>query len=246
MNAMDTDIPKKDKIAIFLDAENLTEWITNNGVEKLISELSAIGQCIVRRAYGKWGSNTKLQEILNKQGFEFIHTFHPVSGKNSADIQLIVDAMEYATQIEELHWFALATGDSDFSPLFRRLREIGKEVIGVGPQSPLSDSVKTSCSRFIYTDNKEKEKIKNSSKKTNNQALPKKYIDLVEQTLKHFDEDLIHCSKLKNAILNIDSAFNEKTIGFKSFTTFLKKIPSLKVDYNKETNVYVVGFRPSK
>ena len=55
-------------------------------------------------------------------GFELIHNYHPVSGKNSTDIQLTIDAMEYAMRLNDVNWFVLATGDSDFSPLFRRLR----------------------------------------------------------------------------------------------------------------------------
>ena len=121
-------------MAVFLDTENLTHWIKNNGPENLLSELSSIGQIIVRRAYAKW-TNQNLQSFqaeLNRQGFELIHNFHPVAGKNSSDIQLTVDVMEYALKLPDVNWFVLATGDSDFSPLFRRLREMGKEVIGVG------------------------------------------------------------------------------------------------------------------
>ena len=87
---------ERTKIAVFVDAENLTQWIKNGGPEILLSELSGIGQIIVRRAYGKW-TNQNLQSFqgeLNRQGFELIHNYHPVSGKNSSDIQLTVDVME--------------------------------------------------------------------------------------------------------------------------------------------------------
>jgi len=110
----------------------LTQWVKDDGAEKLLSELSPTGQIIVRRAYGNWTNPGLLnfQGNLNRSGFELIHNYHPISGKNSSDIQLTIDVIEYALRLNDVEWFVLATGDSDFSPLFRRLREIGKEVIG--------------------------------------------------------------------------------------------------------------------
>ena len=127
----------RSKVAVFVDVENLTHWIKGDGAERLVSDLSSIGQLIVRRAYGKWTNQNliPLQSTLNRLGFELVHNFHPVSGKNSSDIQLTVDAMEYALHLNDVNWFVLATGDSDFSPLFRRLREMGKEVIGVASEN---------------------------------------------------------------------------------------------------------------
>ena len=220
------------KIAIFLDAENLTQWLKNGGSERLLEELSSIGQIIVRRAYGKW-TNSNLQSFqreLNRQGFELIHNFHPVRGKNSSDIQLTVDVMEYALRLENVAWFVLATGDSDFSPLFRRLREMGKEVVGVGPRSPLSESVKTSCSKYIYTDTI-----------TTDQEILISAIDdatdLAEKALQTFDGPAL-CSALKESMTNIDSAFDEKLLGFKSFTNFLKSIDSIEVNSDPEKNIW--------
>lgn len=142
------------RIAVFIDAENEASWIKHGGIEILINELKLLGQIIIRRAYGVW-SRPQLamhQATLNQQGFELIHYYHPVPGKNSADIQMTVDVMECAWQLANINCFVLVTGDSDFSPVFRRLREMDKEVIGVGQNSTLSECVKTSCSRFIYTD----------------------------------------------------------------------------------------------
>ena len=118
-----------------------------------MSELSKSGQVIVRKAYGNWSNQNihKFQEELNRQGFEMMHSYHPVSGKNSSDIQFAIDVMECAMEPLEIDCFVLATGDADFSPLFRRLRAKNHKVIGVGPRSPLSESVKSSCSKYIFT-----------------------------------------------------------------------------------------------
>ncbi len=232
---------ERTKIAIFLDAENLTQWIKSGGPEALLSELSSIGQIIVRRAYGKW-TNQNLQSFqgeLNRQGFELIHNYHPVSGKNSSDIQLTVDVMEYALRLSDVTWFVLATGDSDFSPLFRRLREMGKEVFGVGPRSPLSESVKTSCSKYVYTDG-----AATISKEVLRSVLDDA-IDLTEPALRTFDGPT-SCSTLKVSITNLDSAFDEKLLGFKSFTAFLRSIDSIQTTYDTTSNAWHACFTSSE
>lgn len=223
------------KIAIFVDVENLTHWVKTNGPERLISEMSVTGQSIVRRAYGNW-ANPNLQQLqigLTQQGFELIHNYHPVSGKNSSDIQLTIDVMEHALRIHEVEWIVLATGDSDFSPLFRKLREMGKEVVGVGPRSSLSESVKTSCSKYIYT-----ESVLMNNAEVLHSALDDA-VDLVEKAFSAFDSP-VSCSALKVAMINIDSAFDEKSLGYKSFTDFLKNIDSIKLHFDSDSCVWTV------
>lgn len=210
---------QKSKVAIFIDVENLTQWVKDDGAERLMADISAIGQVIVRRAYGVWSKPgiSNFQAPLNRLGFELIHSFHPVSGKNSADIQLTVDVMEHALRLIDVDWFVLATGDSDFSPLFRRLREMGKEVIGVGPRSPLSESVKSSCSRYIHTD----------PVSTNTRELEfDDAVEVVESILAASTEPLA-LNLLKQGVLNVNSAFSEKNMGFGSFSAFLKAIDTV-------------------
>ena len=228
----------QNRVAIFVDVENLTQWIKQDGLEIFLEELSAIGPVVVRKAYARW-SNTNVsshQSILNRLGFEFTHTYHPVSGKNSADIQITVDVMEYASR-EDLLCIALATGDSDFSPLFRRLREQGKQVFGVGPRSPLSESVKSSCSRFFYTDTTQKKETQDEASQA---STLDDAVDLLEKALKTFDGPA-NCSALKNLMLNIDSAFDEKSLGFKSFTDFVRAQEGLAL--RQEGNTWLAFFR---
>jgi uncharacterized protein (TIGR00288 family) len=232
MSKKRNDMNSEQRVAIFLDAENLTQWIKLGGLEMLLEELSSIGSVVVRKAYARW-TNTNLathQATLNRLGFELVHTFHPVSGKNSADIQIVVDVMEYAAR-ENLQSIALATGDSDFSPLFRRLRELGKQVVGAGPRSALSESVKSSCSRFFYTDSKLPDGPQDEA--TRNSAFDDA-ADLLETTLKTFD-GFANCSTLKNRMLNIDSAFDEKMLGFKSFTDFVRSVEGVNLVQDDKT-----------
>lgn len=228
---------KSSKIAIFIDVENLTQWVKEDGPENLLSELSSTGQIIVRRAYGNWTNQNlfNFQGNLNRSGFELIHNYHPISGKNSSDIQLTIDVMEYALRLNDVEWFVLATGDSDFSPLFRRLREIGKEVIGVGPRSALSESVKTSCSRYVYTGITQ-ETIKLALDDAN---------DLAEKALKSFEEPVSY-SALKSVMINIDSAFDEKALGFKSFSDFLNSIDSIESVRSNDAKDWLAKLKLSK
>ena len=212
------------RVAVFVDAENLAQWVKQGGLETLLEDLSSIGAVVVRKAYARWTTpNMEVhQATLNRHGFELIHTFHPASGKNSADIQITVDVMEYAWR-DNLACIALATGDSDFSPLFRRLREMGKQVVGIGPRSALSESVKSSCSRFIYT---QTEAASPTQDEASRASAFDDAADVLEAALKTFDGPA-NCSSLKNRMLNIDSAFDEKNLGFKSFTAFVKAIDGI-------------------
>ena len=211
------------QIAIFIDAENLTSWIKNGGVESLMEELLPLGQIVVRKAYGKWSTTqlAPLQSVLNDNGFELVHTFHPVSGKNSTDIKMTVDTMEVAIE-SRAQWIVLATGDSDFSPLFRKLREQGKDVIGVGPKSPLSECVKNSCSRYIYTDNAEGQ----SDETERNNMLVSEKIDFIEilRSVLQGEDGPIHLSVLMQKMLERDNAFSVKRLGFKTFKEFVSSV----------------------
>ncbi len=209
-----------DKVAIFLDVENLSGWLKADGGETLLKRANELGRVVVRRAYGDFSipSVSVRQTELNLLGFEFVHAYHPVKGKNSADIQIVVDVMEYVARIPDLEWVVLATGDSDFSPLFRRLRELGKSVVGVGPRSALSEAVMKSCNRFIYID-----EIPSSEKTT---QLREDALDLLERVLDKFP-DGANLSTLKNEMLELDSAFDERDLGFSGFMKFLQSAPEI-------------------
>jgi hypothetical protein len=214
-----------DKVAVFLDVENLSGWLKAEGGEILLDRSTELGRVAVRRAYGDFSNQSVSvrQTDLNLLGFEFVHVYHPVKGKNSADIQIVVDVMEYVARIPDLKWFVLATGDSDFSPLFRRLRELGKSVVGVGPRSALSEAVKKSCNRFIYIDS-----LPNSDNAATLKAaqLREDALELLERVLEKLPEG-VNLSVLKNKMLEIDSAFDESNLGFNGFKKFLQIAPEI-------------------
>lgn len=219
-----------EKVAIFLDVENLSGWLKADGGETLLERANELGRVVVRRAYGDFSIQavSVRQPELNLLGFEFVHVYHPVRGKNSADIQIVVDVMEYLARIPDLEWVVLATGDSDFSPLFRRLREMGKSVVGVGPRSALSEAVKKSCNRFIYID--EESTFDSASVSLKTTQLREDALDLLERVLDKFP-DGVSLSSLKNEMLEVDSAFDEQNLGFTRFMKFLQSTPEIVTVY---------------
>jgi uncharacterized protein (TIGR00288 family) len=219
-----------DKVAIFLDVESLSGWLKADGGETLLERANELGRVVVRRAYGDFSiqSVSVRQPELNLLGFEFVHVYHPVKGKNSADIQIVVDVMEYLARIPDLEWVVLATGDSDFSPLFRRLRELGKSVVGVGPRSALSEAVKKSCNRFIYINEAARSDSASGSLKTT--QLREDALDLLERVLDKFP-DGISLSTLKSEMLELDPAFDEQNLGFSGFMKFLQSAPEMVAVY---------------
>ncbi|PWQ97265.1 NYN domain-containing protein [Leucothrix arctica] len=211
------------KIAIFVDVENLTHWVKNSGPDDLLDELKSKGSTIVRKAYGNWSqpSISSLQVSLDRLGFDLVHSFHPVSGKNSADIQLTIDVIECALSRPDIDCFILATGDSDFSSLFRKLRSMGKNIIGVGPKSPLSKSVASSCSRYIFTDTPVRSNRLTSSGYNKASALAR-------NTLRSLN-GYAGCAELKKRMLEVDPTFDEKKHGFTTFRKFLERISAIKI-----------------
>ena len=221
---------KTSNIAIFIDVENLTHWVKHSGPEYLLEELKEKGSTVVRKAYGNWSSASisSLQISLDRLGFDFLHNFHPIRGKNSADIQLTIDVIECALIYPDIDCFVLATGDSDFSPLFRKLRTLGKEVIGVGPKSPLSKSVESSCSRFIFSD-RAIAKPKRLTGSGYNKAAA-----LARNTLRNLN-GYADCAELKKRMLEVDPTFDEKKHGYANFRLFLEGISAIMLTTSADT-----------
>lgn len=240
-----------EKVAIFLDVENLSGWLKADGGKALLERANKLGRVVVRRAYGDFSipSVNARQQELNLLGFEYVHVCHPVKGKNSADIQIVVDVMEYLGRIPDLKWIILATGDSDFSPLFRRLRELGKSVIGVGPHSALSEAVKNTCDEFIRTDTNTKsandsQKKSSDENKSNQNQSHREALDLLRSVIIKFP-DGISPGSLKQELCRANSKFNEKNLGFNQFIKFLQSASEV-VDLSKKNKDWCIKAKASK
>ena len=151
-------------IAVFADYENVAlgareasygEFDMTLVLERLLER----GNVVVRKAYCDWSRYKSDRKALHERGFELVEVPHvKISGKNSADIRMVVDALDLAHTKPHVTMFALVTGDSDFSPLVGKLRENNRAVIGIGVRKSTSDLLVESCDDFIYYDDLVREK----------------------------------------------------------------------------------------
>ena len=145
-------------IAIFCDFENIAIGVRDAKFESLdinlvIGRLLDKGKIVVKKAYCDWGRYKAHRKAMHEAAFEMIEIPHiSISGKNSADIRLVVDALDLCYTKGHVDTFAILSGDSDFSPLVSKLRENNKQVIGVGVKNSTSDLLVENCDEFIYYD----------------------------------------------------------------------------------------------
>lgn len=145
-------------LALFCDFENVALGVRDAKMPsfdmKLVLErLLLKGSIVVKKAYCDWSRYKDFKAAMHEAAFELIEIPHArASGKNSADIRLVVDALDLCYTKEHIDTFVIISGDSDFSPLVSKLRENAKTVIGVGVKNSTSDLLMNNCDEFIYYD----------------------------------------------------------------------------------------------
>src|ERR1700729_2655332 len=142
-------------LAIFIDFENLALGFQGRrdrfDIERVLERLVEKGKIVAKKAYADWSRFASYTAPLHEAAIELIEIPRRAqSGKNSADIRLCVDAMDLAFSKEHINTFAIVSGDSDFSPLVSKLKELGKHVIGLGMQESTSALLRDNCDEFIY------------------------------------------------------------------------------------------------
>ena len=145
-------------LAIFCDFENVALGVRDARIEKfdinlVLERLLVKGSVVVKKAYCDWERYKQFKAVMHDAAFELIEIPHTrQSGKNSADIRMVVDALDLCYTKEHIDSFVIISGDSDFSPLVSKLRENNKMVIGVGVKSSTSDLLMSNCDEFIFYD----------------------------------------------------------------------------------------------
>ena len=145
-------------LALFCDFENIALGAREADyaqfdIAKVLERLLLKGNIVVKKAYCDWGRYKELRAAMHEASFELIEIPHVrQSGKNSADIRMVVDALDLCYTKEHVDTFVIISGDSDFSPLVSKLRENNKTVIGVGVKNSTSDLLIANCDEFIYYD----------------------------------------------------------------------------------------------
>src|SRR3954466_676389 len=158
-------------LAVFCDFENVALGVREAkyaqfDMEKVLERLLLKGSIVVKKAYCDWDRYKEFKGTMHEANFELIEIPHiRQSGKNSADIRLVVDALDLCYTKSHLNTFVIISGDSDFSPLVSKLRENAKQVIGVGVKKSTSDLLVANCDEFIFYDDLVRESRRAAAKR---------------------------------------------------------------------------------
>ncbi len=235
-------------LAVFCDFENVALGVRDAKYEKfdigrVLEKLLLKGSIVVKKAYCDWDRYKEFKAGMHSAAFELIEIPHRgQSGKNSADIRMVVDALDLCYTKQHVDTFVIVSGDSDFSPLVSKLRENAKNVIGVGVKNSSSDLLIANCDEFIYYDDlvREDEAKRRAAKKRREARPPgapkdaappddkkQEAFDLVIETLQALiaergEGEKIWGSMVKQALKRRNPGFNESYYGFKAFSDLLE------------------------
>ncbi len=228
-------------IAVFIDFENLAIGVNESKggrfqIQLVLKRLLEKGRIVYKRAYCDWSRYRNALQEFHAQGIEMIDIPQTkVSGKNSADIRMVVDALDLCYSKDHIDLFALVSGDSDFSPLVSKLKENNKRVLGCGAKSSTSDLLIANCDEFIYYDDLIRAARKAPAVEPKKGASDKEQTEVdkkqeasgrvleVLQSLEQ-DYDPLWGSMLKQAIRRVYPGFNEGYYGYRTFSDLLEEI----------------------
>ena len=254
-------------MALFLDPENIALGARDANypsfdIQKVLERLLLKGHIVVKKAYCDFDRYKDFKRGLHEAAFELIEIPHVrQSGKNSADIRMVVDALDLCYTKGHVDTFVILSGDSDFSPLVSKLRENDKTVIGVGVKNSTSDLFINNCDEFIYYDDLVRAEPARQRRRPPASASPAKAaeeagkgptleqaFDLVVETLEAITaergaDDATWGSMIKQAIKRRHPGFNERAHGFRSFNDLLleaQKRGLLKLQADEKSGGYTV------
>ncbi len=263
-------------LAVFCDFENIALGVRDAKLKKIdiqpiVERLLLKGSIVAKKAYCDWGRYKEYKPTMHEAAFELIEIPHArQSGKNSADIRMVVDALDLCYTKEHIDTFVIVSGDSDFSPLASKLRENAKSVIGVGVKSSTSDLLVNNCDEFIFYDDLVAERQPSrrrsrsrgrskggapaESQPDEKKAAPapddptQKGLDLVAQTAEEIyaergDRAKLWGSMIKQTLKRRRPGFNESAYGFGSFNDLLEEAQArglLELDRDERSGGYVI------
>ena len=257
-------------LALFCDFENVALGVRDAkyakfDIQLVLEKLLLKGSIVMKKAYCDWERYKEFKPGMHEAAFELIEIPHTrQSGKNSADIRMVVDALDLCYTKEHIDTFVCISGDSDFSPLVSKLRENAKTVIGVGVKNSTSDLLISNCDEFIYYDDlvrdsqqaQSREK-KRAPKKVTQKGGAKKpgpersdeAIALVLDTAEDLASergvgDKLWGSMIKQTLKRRRPGFHESFYGFRSFSDLLEEAQSrgqLELEMDDRSGSYVIS-----
>ncbi len=242
-------------LAVFIDFENLALGFKGKRdrrfeIQKVLERLVEKGKLIVKKAYADWADYAEYKKPLHEAAIELIEIpKRAMTGKNSADIRLCVDALDLCYSKEHIDTFVIVSGDSDFSPLVSKLKENGKRVIGLGIKESSSNLLVDNCDEFIYYEDLERplgippkiEQDLPEKKKEAFQLLVDSVVALVRE-----NKEVLWSSMVKETMKRKKPSFNESYHGYRTFSDLLEDaekegIIQLRTDTRSGTYV-ITGF----
>jgi len=265
-------------LAVFCDFENVALGVREAkypsfDIKNVLERLLLKGSIVVRKAYCDWDRYKEFKAAMHEAAFELIEIPHVrMSGKNSADIRMVVDALDLCYTKPHVDTFVIISGDSDFSPLVAKLRENNKLVIGVGVKNSTSDLLTSACDEFIYYDDlvrtqaeKRKQRAPRPAKagaasaaaaapKSGQDERKQEAIDLVMETIEALqdergDQERIWGSQVKQALKRRRPGFRESYHGFRTFAQLLEEAAvrgHMKLQRDERSGGYVIQLPSSK
>jgi len=255
--------PEARSLAVFCDFENVALGVREAkyaqfDMEKVLERLLLKGSIVVKKAYCDWERYKEFKATMHAASFELIEIPHVrQSGKNSADIRMVVDALDLCYTKSHVDTFVIVSGDSDFSPLVSKLRENAKTVIGVGVKNSSSDLLIANCDEFIYYDDlvRAEEQKRRAAKKRRESApagedkdKKQEAFDLMLETLNALiaergEDERIWGSMIKQALKRRKPGFNESYYGFRAFSDLLEEAEKrglVKLEPDEKSGGYLI------
>jgi uncharacterized protein (TIGR00288 family) len=219
-------------LALLIDFENIATGCEKEGlgrfdVRVVMRRFKDKGRILVARAYADWGRWNRFKQDLTTEGvamFELSH--HGMQAKNRADIALVVDAMELVFTRDFLDTYIIMSGDSDFTPLVMRLKELNKRVIGCGTRGSTSSLIADLCDEFIFYDTIRAQARPAEPDPEDAGSLTRdEAVELLLETIENLQRDEpgpVHSSVVKTTMKRKAPTFSETDLGFRSFTRFVE------------------------
>jgi uncharacterized protein (TIGR00288 family) len=238
-------------LAVFIDFENLGLGFQNRrdrfDIHKVLERLVEKGKIVAKKAYADWSRFSSYTTALHEAAIELVEIpRRGVSGKNSADIRLVVDAIDLAYSKDHIDTFVIVSGDSDFSPLVSKLKELGKHVIGMGLADATSDLLRDNCDEFIYYEDLDRAPIIPVSMNENIPERKRKAFSLLLESLlalRRENKEIIYSSMIKDTMKRKKPSFNEEYYGYRTFSEFLEdaqRLGLLELEKHKPSGMYIV------
>src|SRR4051812_9816825 len=243
-------------LAVFVDLENLAQGFqhqrkTRFDIQKVLERLVEKGKLIVKKAYADWSRYQAYTAPFHEAAIELIEIpKRSQTGKNSADIRLVVDAMDLAWSKPHVDTFVIVSGDSDFSPLVSKLKENGKHVIGLGMKGSTSELLRDNCDEFIYYEDLERQEQDDQQIVTHLDAtLPERKREVFAllmdacSALRRENHEALYASMIKDTMKRKKPSFDESYYGYRSFTHLLEDSDNagvVDIERNPKSGTYVV------